>query len=210
MGKKVLLIDDTKNIRMMISTCLESLGYRVDYAENGYEGIKIFKNDKYDLVILDIRMPKLSGTELLKIIKGIDKKVPVLIITAFPTIKNAVECIKMGAVDYLRKPFTTKRIKEVVENIMKRDTLVENNDYDSLIESAKKSINNLYFDNALKYLKKAISINVEDGEPFNLIGIIYETKNDFYKAYKYYNIALQLEPNSQMIKENIDRVEQRL
>lgn len=104
----------------MISKALQSEGYEVDCAENGAEGIELYKANIYDLVLLDIRMPNLSGTEVLRQLKGIHKEVPVIIITAYPTVRNAVDCIKIGAVDYLRKPFTAEKIKAAIkENLIK-------------------------------------------------------------------------------------------
>ncbi|WHH59519.1 response regulator [Petroclostridium sp. X23] len=210
MSYRILVIDDTKNIRMMVSKCLVSENYTVDAADNGYDGIKLFKDHRYDLVMLDIRMPELSGTEVLKILKGINKDIPVIIITAFPTIKNAVECVKLGAIDYIRKPFTSERIKETVLSLINRANIneLDVNDYKYLLEYAKKCINNLEFDKALNYLKKAVSININDGEPFNLMGNICEIQEDFINAQKYYNIALVLDPNSEIIAENLARIAQ--
>lgn len=208
MNKKILIIDDTKNIRKMIKKCLESNGFEVITAENGYEGIKLFKENKIDLVILDIRMPQLSGTEVLKIIKNINGIVPILIITAFPTIKNAVECMKLGAIDYLRKPFTPDRIRETIEKIIKRRTADKGDisSYESLIEYSKKLISERKFDDALHYLKESISLSIEDGEPFNLLGMIYEINKDYLNARKYYNIAIQLNPDCESITQNLDRI----
>lgn len=115
MTGKILIIDDTKNIKLMISKALQAEGYEVDCAENGLEGIEFFKEKQYDLVLLDIRMPNLSGTEVLRQLKEINNDVPIIIITAYPTVRNAVECIKTGAVDYLRKPFTAERIKAAIK-----------------------------------------------------------------------------------------------
>jgi DNA-binding NtrC family response regulator len=117
---KILIIDDTKNIKLMIQKALVAEGYEVDCAENGLKGIDLFKSKKYDLVLLDIRMPNLSGTEVLKKLKEIHSDIPVIIITAYPTVRNAVDCIKSGAVDYLRKPFTADKIKAAIkENLDK-------------------------------------------------------------------------------------------
>jgi DNA-binding response OmpR family regulator len=207
--KNILIIDDKKNIRTMVKKCLDLEGYTVDTADNGYDGIKLYSENKYDLVMLDIRMPELSGTEVLKIMKSINSNIPVIIITAFATVKNAVECIKLGAIDYLRKPFTPERIREIVTKILNRRELKESDlgDYSSLLEYSKKCINEGNFDVAINCLKKTIDVNVKDGEPFHILGVIYEMKEDYSNAYKYYNIAYQLEPNSESIKENIKRVE---
>ena len=104
--KRVLVIDDTKNIRNLLSTCLEIRGYNVITADNGVEALRIIKNKdvKINLIFLDIRMPGISGTELLKNIKEERENCPVIIMTAFATVKNAIECTKLGALVYLQKP----------------------------------------------------------------------------------------------------------
>lgn len=212
MGSNILIVDDTKNIRMMVSKCLASDGHSVDTADNGYNGVELFKKNRYDLVILDIRMPHFSGTEVLKAIKEIDEEVPVIIITAFPTVKNAVECIKYGAVDYIRKPFTPDKIKDIVKSIVDRDSMSDEDtdSYELSLEYAKKYINKRDFDRAAVYLKKAISIDIKGGEPFNLLGSISELKEDFQTAEKYYKVALQFEPDSESIIENLNRIQDRI
>jgi DNA-binding NtrC family response regulator len=208
---KILVIDDTKNIKMMIGKILSTEGYQVDLAENGHEGLVLFNNTEYDLVLLDIRMPHMNGTEVLKLIKENKPDTSVIIITAYPTIKNAVDCIKLGAVDYLRKPFSAEKIKHVVEKIIERDNLTSLNtdSYELAIEYAKKCINKRNFDEAINFLKKAVSIKIDGAEPFNLLGNVFELREDFSDAKKYYNIALQFEPENEVIVENIKRIKDR-
>ena len=104
--KKVLIVDDTKNIRMLLSKCLELEGFEVDTAADGLEAVRMLSKNDYDLAFLDIKLPEISGTEVLKRIRGIGVDVPVIIITAYATVKNAVDCTKLGSVAYLQKPFT--------------------------------------------------------------------------------------------------------
>ncbi|MCR1952770.1 MULTISPECIES: response regulator [unclassified Clostridium] len=117
--KRVLVIDDTKNIRILLSTCLELRGYEVITADSGAEALNIINNtnEVIDLIFLDIRMPGISGTEVLKNIKEIRINCPVVIMTAFATVKNAIECTKLGAVVYLQKPFSPDRINIVLDEI---------------------------------------------------------------------------------------------
>jgi len=211
LNERILVMDDAKNIRMMISKCLTLEGYEVETVDNGYDGINCIRESYYDVVILDIRMPELSGTEVLKIIKGLSNDVNVIIVTAFPTIKNAVDCIKMGALDYLRKPFTPDKIKGYVKSIIDRKyvTDLDTDNYEQALQYAKKCIKTENYDEGIKYLKKSISISIEDAEPFNLLGNVFELKDDINSAEKYYRIALQLEPGSQTIIESLNRIENR-
>ncbi|KNF08897.1 response regulator [Gottschalkia purinilytica] len=93
--KKVLVADDTKNIRNLLTTCLKHEGFEVTSVENGEKALEIFENQIFDLAFLDIKMPKISGTEVLRKIREQGVQTPVVIITAFPTIKNAIECTQM-------------------------------------------------------------------------------------------------------------------
>lgn len=208
MKEKILIIDDTKNIKMLVGKALASEGYEVDTAESGQEGVELFRNQNYNLVLLDIRMPVMSGTEVLKVIREIDETVPVVIITAFPTVKNAVDCIKLGAVDYLRKPFTAEKIKQVVKQLLERKeiTFQNTNNYESCIEYAKKCINERKFDEGMEYLKKAIALNIDNAEPFVILGEVSELKGDLASARKYNSIALQLESGNETAIENLNRI----
>lgn len=208
MKRRILIIDDTKNIRLLITKALSPEGYEVDSADNGQVGIELFRENKYDLVLLDIRMPIMSGTEVLRIIKEIDKSVPVIIITAYATVKNAVDCVKLGAIDYLRKPFTAEKIKEIINQVLQRKQLTDadTGSYEAAVEFAKKCINERNFDEGVKYLKKAISIDIDRAEPFNIMGNVFELQGDLANALKYYSIANQLEPGDEGIIENLNRV----
>ena len=212
MNRHILIIDDTKNIRLMLSKCLSGVGYIVDTAGSGEEGIEYFKKNRYDIVLLDIRMPKMSGTEVLKKIREINDDTLVIIITAFPTVKNAVDCIKLGAVDYIRKPFTPDKIRNMVKELLERKKISENNDgsFELTMQYAKKCINERNFDKGEEYLKKAISISIENPEPFILLGNISELKEDYDNARKYYKIALELEPESYSAAESLNRIKDRL
>ena len=118
--KKVLVIDDTKNIRMLLTTCLELKGYKVLTAEDGKSAIEIVQEEKdnIEIIFLDIRMPEMNGTEVLKIIREMGVKCPVIIMTAYATVKNAVDCTRLGAVAYLQKPFSPDRVSSVLNEIL--------------------------------------------------------------------------------------------
>lgn len=192
--KRVLVIDDTKNIRNLLSTCLEIRGYNVITADNGVEALRIIKNKdiKINLIFLDIRMPGISGTELLKNIKEEREKCPVIIMTAFATVKNAIECTKLGALVYLQKPFSTDRINSVLAEIEeKMEENIENNEEDNLLNEAKLLLNNKK--NAIqayKLLKKAIGLDPYNKEVYLLISKVNkilgneEEAKRFEKIYK--------------------------
>ena len=115
--KTALIIDDTKNIRLLLTKCLELEGYGVTCAADGQEGFDALQDKDFDLVFLDIKLPEISGTEVLRRMRKMNKTSPVIIMTAYPTIKNAVECTKLGAVAYLQKPFTTDRLHSLLADL---------------------------------------------------------------------------------------------
>lgn len=185
--KKVLIVDDTKNIREMLKTFLVMEGYKVFEATNGEEALNIVTTNKISLVFTDIKMPGMSGTELLKSIKKYDKNITVIVMTAFGTIKNAVECTKFGASTYLQKPFTAKRVKVVLDDVLKKDSL--KNNINAYIALAKKLIFEQEFDKADEVLKKALALNSSNGEIYYLIGDLYEKKGDLEKGLKFKETA---------------------
>ena len=176
--KRILVVDDTKNIRVLLSTCLELRGYDAITADNGVEALEIIndKNQKIDLIFLDIRMPGLSGTEILKNIKYIRNNCPVVIMTAFATVKNAVECTKLGALIYLQKPFSPERINLVLDEIENKKKIGSiDEDIDVLLDEVRELLDKKENTNeAFNSLKKALSINPYYKETYLLISKLNE------------------------------------
>lgn len=138
--KKVLIIEDDKNIRRFLQLELEYEGYKVTTSENGEVGIAQFKKEIFDIILLDLMMPKLSGEEVCKIIRE-SSEIPIIVLTAKDYFLNKVELLDMGADDYLTKPFQIEelfaRMRVVFRN--KKDYKI----YDSLIYKEFKLDKNL-------------------------------------------------------------------
>ena len=111
---KVLVIDDEANLRKVLAALLRRDGYDVTIAENGEVGLAEFQKNGADAVITDLVMPKLGGMEVLRAVNGADPEVPVIIITAHGTVDSAVEAIKLGAFDYVTKPFDQTELSNVL------------------------------------------------------------------------------------------------
>ena len=107
--KKILIIEDEKKIRRFLQLELEHEGYNVTVAEDGAEGIDKFKKDYFDLILLDLMMPKLSGEEVCKKIRE-TSEIPIIVLTAKDQVLNKVELLDMGADDYLTKPFEVEEL----------------------------------------------------------------------------------------------------
>jgi len=161
--KRVLVVDDSKNIRILLTKCLELEGYFVKSASNGLEAMKLLDDDSFDLAFLDIKMPQFSGTELLRRMRSAGISIPVVIITAYATIKNAIECTKLGAVTYLQKPFTAERVRNILKEI--QTELLD----DDFLKTAQTMINENKFSEAIHILKKALAEKPLDARIFLLL-----------------------------------------
>ena len=115
---KILVIDDEKFIIKSLKQHLEKEGCEVLTAESGEEGLEIYKADAPDIVLLDLNMPGIGGIETLKAIKKLNSDAIVIIITAYGDIETAVSAIKMGAYDFVEKPFELNRISVLIKKAM--------------------------------------------------------------------------------------------
>ena len=185
----VLIIDDTKNIRKLLTTCLEIRGYNVLTAESGNIALNILKKERNNigLIFLDIRMPELNGTEVLKYIKNMGITAPIIIMTAFATVKNAIDCTKLGAAAYLQKPFSVERINSVLDEVISKNSEITNEK--DLIQSAKKSIEENDLNKAHEMLKKALSVNPYNGEIYSLLGEVNKHMGNLKEAERFYFIS---------------------
>lgn len=121
---KILLVEDDSNLGTILSDFLSVKGYEVTHALNGEEGFNIFKSSKFDLCLIDIMMPKMDGFSLAKKIRMIDKIVPFLFVTAKSMLDDKIEGFKIGADDYVTKPFSMEELILRINAIMKRTKTV--------------------------------------------------------------------------------------
>ncbi len=115
--KKILVVDDERSIRLTLYEALTGKGYEVVLAENGRAALGVIEQNSPDLVIADIKMPQMDGIRLLARIKAMEPQLPVIIITGFAAVDTAVEAMKLGAFDYLLKPFPVEVIEEAVARV---------------------------------------------------------------------------------------------
>ena len=121
------MVDDEQNIRRMLARVLSSEGYTIKEAANGLEALKKLEEENCSLVLLDLKMPGLNGIETLRKIKEYDPNLPVIMISAYGSIAEAVEAMKLGALDYLIKPFDIEELKIIVKRaITQYELKVEN------------------------------------------------------------------------------------
>lgn len=127
MGSRILVVDDELSMREFLAILFEGEGYRVDLAEDAESALRLMELERYELIISDISMPGLDGITLLGRIKTIAPETAVLMITAFTTAEQAVEAMKLGAYDYIAKPFRVEEVKVLVRKALEKQSLVEEN-----------------------------------------------------------------------------------
>lgn len=116
--ERLLIVDDDSSMRMALYESLTSCGYEVEMAENGADALARFKNGRFAGVVTDMRMPKMSGMDVLKGVKRISPETPVILITAYGTVSTAVEAMKEGASEFIMKPFSLDDLEFAVKNVL--------------------------------------------------------------------------------------------
>lgn len=120
----ILIIDDEKAIRKTLAEILSYEGYKIDEAADGEEGLKKFGSGNYDVVLCDIKMPKMDGIEFLEKARQINTDIPIVVISGHGNIETAVEAVKKGAFDYISKPPDLNRMLITLRNALDKQTLV--------------------------------------------------------------------------------------
>lgn len=119
--KHILIVEDEEGIVQFLKQGLEEENYKVSAAPNGLEGLTLFQNEKFDLVLLDWMLPKMTGLEVCQKIRETNSKTPIIFLTAKDTVQETVEGLKTGANDYIKKPFSFDELIERIK-VQLRDT----------------------------------------------------------------------------------------
>ncbi len=206
-GKSVLIVDDEKNIRLTLSQALQILQLETDTAANGEEALTKLKEKEFGLILLDLKMPGMDGMEVLHRVREFRPDIRVIILTAYGTVESAVEAMKLGAVDFIQKPFSPEEIRALVSRVMDREKIEGQKtvDYGTSIELAKRCIGDRHFDAAIEHVRKAISLDPGRPEAFNLLGALMEIRGDRDEAQKNYRAALSLDPSYEPAIKNLQR-----
>ena len=123
MSDRILLIDDEEHIRRMMRLTLEAAGYEVGEASDGEEGLRLYGGSTWNAVVLDQRMPGIDGLETLRRLKKLNPDAPVVMATAYASIELAVDAMKLGARDFVRKPMTPKVLRDAVTAALAKTTV---------------------------------------------------------------------------------------
>ncbi|MFW5923859.1 MAG: response regulator [Planctomycetota bacterium] len=209
MSYRTLIVDDEKNIRLTLRDILDTMeDMEVEAVSSGEEALKHIENEDYDVVLMDQRLPKMQGLELLRRTIGLRPDAKIIIVTAHGTIESAVEAMKLGAADFIQKPISPEHIREVVSDVLGRNTEEdeEPGDYSAALELARQNIEEGCLDSALEQAVRATSIDSSRPEGHNIVGVIHEMKEEQDDARRAYRMAISVDPSYQSARNNLHRL----
>ena len=191
MDKNILIIDDEENIRKYLGQSLAKDGFEVHTAQYGKEGLNLLLGKNIDIVLLDLNLPDINGLDIIKEIKRIDVQSVIIIITAYGDINSAVEAMRLGAYDYITKPFEIDDIKIVINKALKiiglenrirlLEQQVERYQYGELITRSKKMYDLLEFAEQIANTSSTAVIYGETGTGKELIAALIHKKSNRVK-----------------------------
>ena len=126
-SERILVVDDDEGVRQVLAQALKESGYQVADAESGERAVEALKESNFDLVILDMVLPRVDGMQVLKQLTALRSEIPVIMITGYASVETAIKAIKMGAVDYVVKPFRMEEVDLVVKRALERSHLRREN-----------------------------------------------------------------------------------
>ncbi|MGB8356376.1 MAG: response regulator [Chthoniobacteraceae bacterium] len=210
MSIKVLIVDDEPNVRLMYRSSLESEGYELYEADSGAKALDQCADRQFDVAILDLNMPVMDGLELLASMRAQNMNVPVVIITAFASVPNAVSAMKLGAIDFLQKPILPDQLRSIIKDILVRHEPEKStgqlHDFDYYLRCAKRAINLRDFAAAKSSLVKALELDSNSPQAFNLVGVMLEMREDYEQAKRYYGQSIKLDKHFEPAQQNMRRM----
>jgi DNA-binding response OmpR family regulator len=205
---RILIVDDEPNIRLLFRAALESAGYEVEEAADGDEGLASLSRYLIDLILLDLHMPNLGGMEVLRRIRDEVFQVPVVIVTAHGSVPDAVEAMRLGAVDFISKPLTPGALRRVVEEMFERHAeptrVTADGQFAANLSRAKRAFNRQDLDQAEVFLRQAIGLAPDSAEAHNLMGVLHEARGEPL-AFVEYEAALKAAPDYEPARHNMAR-----
>ncbi|MBI5251416.1 MAG: sigma-54-dependent Fis family transcriptional regulator [Desulfomonile tiedjei] len=127
MAVRLLVVDDEPSMREFLEILLSQEGYQVSTAATGEEGFKIYRSQEHDLILTDVKMPGMSGLDLIREIHSLDPSVPIIAVTAYASADDAIRAVREGAYDYLSKPFQVEDLRIIIRNALETSRLRKEN-----------------------------------------------------------------------------------
>ena len=194
---RILVADDEPNIRKNLGLLLEAAGYVVDVAENGDKALQLCKENHPNIAFVDLNMPKMKGLDVLAHIRALSPKTAVVVITAYGTAANAVEAMKLGAVDFIEKPFDAKTIETLVTEILFRGRVGRAGSFDDLMHLAELARQRNAVIEERAYLKTAMVRGLDRPEPYYWLGLWWDRQGDEKRAIQHYYMAVSAQHDYQ-------------
>ena len=210
MDASILIVDDERNVRLMYRAALDSM-FDVDEADSAAKALEMFLARRYDVAILDLRMPEMTGLELLERMNDAGITTPVVFVTAYADVPNAVNAMKCGAIDFLQKPITPDQLRAVVKDVLVRHSREERktpepHDFEYYLRCAKRAINLRDFPAARRNLVSALEINPDSPQALNLAGVMFEMREEYDQARRYYGRAIKVGKDFEPAQANMRRI----
>ena len=207
---KIFIVDDEATIRLTFRLALETDGYDVHEAASADEAIMGLKAEKYDLVVLDLRLGEDNGLGVLAEMRQRGIQTPTLMITAYGSIRNAVRAMQLGAIDFLEKPIEPVALRQIVAEIVGRHRPpagpVELGSLEDFLRESKRLINLQNFALASRMVTEALRFYDDSPDVHNLRGILYEIAGDYDDAKKAYGRAIKLDSHHPGAQQNMRRM----
>ncbi|MDB5036200.1 MAG: response regulator [Chlorobi bacterium] len=208
MTRRLLVVDDEKNIRFTVVHALKSDNYEVDAAPNGIEGLRTYVAGHYDLLLIDLRMPGMTGLEMLREIRHISPDAPpAVIITAYGVPKQLFEAAELGAIDFIRKPFSIQMIRGLIRDIFDRIDLDPSASADGsltagrCLQLGKRALMARDCAQALTWLRRAIQLDPALVDAHLYLGICTLLTNDTAASIEHFRRALVIDATNKTAAE---------
>lgn len=205
--QRILVADDEEKTRLTVTQALQTLGYKVTSAVNGQKALEKLEENEFSLILLDLKIAGKNNLEILRRVIDIRPDIRVIIISASGTVEKVVEAIKLGAVDFIQKPFTPQELREIVTEVLDRAKIeaAQVADYESHLKLIKRCMNDRHFEAAMTHAKQAVGTDPSRPEAFNLMGVLYEITGNTVEAMKNYRVAIDLDPTYEPAWQNLNR-----
>lgn len=203
----ILVVDDEKNTRLALEEALAPAGHRIFSVADGETALTTVETRRPALMLLDLQLPGIDGMEVLRQAARIHPEVRVIIITGHGSIDNAIEAMKLGAIDFLQKPFTVAEVRELVASVLDRERLdaARAASYEDHLGLARRFITERHFVAATEHARRAVTTDASRPDAYNLLGALAEARGDRNEALRQYRIALEIDPRYRPAQQNLAR-----
>ena len=212
----ILVVDDERNIRLTLRATLEGLGADVLEAADGDAALALTAKQRCDVVLLDLRMPGLDGLEVLRRLRASVPSARVVVITAHGTVDAAVDAMKLGAADFLQKPFEPSQVRAVVTSLLRAGDArtaparpqvpapAEGGSPAGLLAAARAAVRAGKIGEAERLARLAAAAAPGDAEPLLVLGAVHQLRGDDLRAQAFHRAAIALRPSFEHAHRNLE------